>query len=123
MKKITVLAGLLLVAAVSFAQAGSDIRWGITISAGTPPPPVRYEPPPPPRPAHVWVEGYWNWNGTAYVWMPGRWLRARPGYDYAQPRWQEGPSGWELHRGGWRRGNSPERAPHCPPGQRKKGNC
>ncbi len=122
MKKITVLAGLLLVAAVSSAQAGPDIQWGVTISSGTPPPPVRYDPPPP-RPAYVWAEGYWNWNGTAYVWIPGRWLRARSGYEYLQPRWQEGPSGWELHRGGWHRGKSPGHAPHCPPGQRKKGNC
>ncbi len=116
--KRTAMLGLLLAAAVSAAHAGPDIHWGVTISSGTPPPPVRYEPMPPPRVGYVWVEGYWNWNGGAHVWVPGHWVRARSGYDYAQPRWQEGPNGWELHRGGWRQGKG-----HCPPGQRKKGNC
>lgn len=117
MKRLAML-GLLLAAAVPAAHAGPDIQWGVTISSGTPPPAVRYEPVPPPRVGYVWVEGYWNWNGRAHVWVPGHWVRARSGYEYAQPRWQEGPNGWELHRGGWRQG-----AGHCPPGQRKKGNC
>ncbi len=121
MKRLAPLAmASLLLAFVASAQAGADIRWGVTISAGTPPPPVRYEPPPPQRAGYVWVEGYWNWNGSAFVWIPGHWLLARAGYEYAQPRWQEGPQGWQLQRGGWRRGGGP---PHCPPGQRKKGNC
>ncbi len=117
MKRMAML-GLLLAAAMTTAHAGPNISWGVTISSGTPPPPVRYEPVPAPRVGYVWVEGYWNWNGGAHVWVPGHWVRARSGYEYAQPRWQEGPSGWELHRGGWRHG-----AGHCPPGQRKKGNC
>ncbi len=118
MKRLAIL-GLLLAAALPAAHAGPDISWGVTISSGMPPPPVRYEPMPAPRAGYVWVEGYWNWNGGAYVWVPGRWTRARSGYEYAQPHWQEGPKGWELHRGGWKRGG----AGHCPPGQRKKGNC
>lgn len=122
MKRLA-LSGLLLAAGfstgLSTAHAGPNISWGVTISGGTPPPPVRYEPPPPPRSGYVWAEGYWNWNGGAYVWVPGRWVRARSGYEYTQPQWHEGPQGWELQRGGWKRGNSG----HCPPGQRKKGNC
>ncbi len=117
MKRVTML-GLLLAAAVSAAHAGPNVQWGVTISSGTPPPPVRYETMPPPRVGYLWVEGYWNWNGGAHVWVPGHWVRARSGYEYAQPRWQEVPNGWELNRGGWRRGQG-----HCPPGQRKKGNC
>jgi uncharacterized membrane protein len=32
-----------------------------------------------PGPDHVWVPGYWNWNGTEYVWAGGRWdLPPRP---------------------------------------------
>ncbi len=115
-------------------QADSDIQWGVTISSGMRPPPVvRHEPVPPPRPAFVWVQGYWGWNGNAYVWLPGRWEPARPGYVYVQPNWQQGPRGWELHQGGWHaqgphhaeRGHGRERGgpDNCPPGHRRKGEC
>ncbi len=123
MKSIRALccAGLLAGAAVN-ANA-DNIQWGVTISSGMPPPPVvRYEPVPAPRAAHVWVQGYWNWSGGAYVWVPGHWVSARPGYVYAQPQWVEGPDGWRLQRGGWKGGGGGGPG-HCPPGQRKKGNC
>ncbi len=103
------------------AHADPNISWGVTISSGMPPPPVvRYEPLPAPRPSHVWVQGYWNWNGSAHVWVPGHWIAQRRGHVYAQPQWIEGPQGWQLQRGGWKQGAGPG---HCPPGQRKKGNC
>lgn len=125
MRKILPSALLALVAAS--AQADPEISWGVTISSGMPPPPVvRQEPIPAPRPSQVWVQGYWNWNGGAYVWVPGRWVAARPGYVYAQPQWVEGPQGWQLRRGGWQsgKGGGGGAGPgHCPPGQRKKGNC
>lgn len=110
------------------AQADPNISWGVTISSGSPPPPVRYEPMPPPRPAYVWLQGYWGWNGNAYVWVPGRWERERPGYVYAQPQWIQSPRGWEFRPGAWHGGGShghggDEGYGHCPPGQRKKGNC
>ncbi len=115
---------LSLLSAAGGAVADPNISWGVTISSGTPPPPVRYEPVPPPRAAYVWLQGYWGWNGSAYIWVPGRWERERPGYVYAQPQWVEGPRGWELHHGGWKGGPGGPGGPgHCPPGQRKKGNC
>lgn len=116
-----ILAPTLLVLATASAQAEPNISWGVTISSGTPPP-VRYEAPPPPRAAHVWVQGYWNWRGGAFVWVPGHWVAARPGYVYTQPQWVQGPQGWQLQRGGWRSGQGGGPG-HCPPGQRKKGNC
>ncbi len=100
------------------ASADPNLSFGVTISSGTPPPPIRYEPVPPPRPAYIWLQGYWGWDGHAHVWIPGRWERERPGYVYAQPQWIEGPRGWEFRPGGWKGGPG-----HCPPGQRKKGNC
>lgn len=126
---------LLTSAAVAFsamvaAHADPNINWGVTITSGTPPPPVvRHEPVPPPRPASVWIQGYWGWNGGAYVWIPGRWEAARPGYVYVQPVWREGPRGWELHQGGWRakdprHGDRGRGGPgDCPPGHRRKGEC
>ena len=120
----TVLLASLVGAGLSPAHADANVSWGVTISSGMPPPPVRYEPVPPPRPAYVWLQGYWGWSGNAYVWVPGRWERERPGYVYAQPQWVQGPRGWELHHGGWKSGPGGPGGPgHCPPGQRKKGNC
>lgn len=132
--------GLSLIAAPVSAQVNVD--WGVTITAGSPPPPVRYEPMPPPRAEFVWVAGYWRWRNGAYSWMPGRWERARAGYDYAQPAWREGPGGWQFQQGGWRRAHghdekkqknkghehvshqdSDRGSDHCPPGHRRKGNC
>ena len=118
---IDAILGSLLLSVAGLTQADPNISWGVTISSGTPPPPIRYEPMPPPRPAFVWLQGYWGWQGGHYGWVPGRWERERPGYAYAQPPWVEGPRGWEFRPGGWH-GGGPG-AGHCPPGQRKKGNC
>ncbi|MGA2959430.1 MAG: YXWGXW repeat-containing protein [Thermodesulfobacteriota bacterium] len=30
-----------------------------------------YVPPPPPQ--HIWIQGYWAWNGR-WVWQPGYWV-------------------------------------------------
>ncbi len=117
-----VLLSLLASVGTGLAHADPNVSWGVTISSVTPPPPIRYEPMPPPRPAFVWLQGYWGWSGNAYVWVPGRWERERPGYVYAQPQWIEGPRGWEFRPGRWH-GGGPGGPGHCPPGQRKKGNC
>ncbi|MFC1641660.1 YXWGXW repeat-containing protein [Myxococcota bacterium] len=29
---------------------------------------------------HLWVEGYWHWNGVRYVWVSGRWEPASVSY-------------------------------------------
>lgn len=64
---------------------------------------VRFGPPPPrrevvvvrPSPRHVWVPGYYRYQGNRYAWTSGRWMappRARavwvPGY-------------WAPRRGGY----------------------
>ena len=40
---------------------------------GTPAPPaVRVDPRPArPSPWHMWVPGYWRWEGQGHVWIPG----------------------------------------------------
>ena len=125
------LCGAYLLAISTCSQANSALDWSVTISSGMPPPPVlRYEPMPVARPGHLWVQGFWDWNGVAYVWVPGRWIIARAGYSYVQPAWREGPHGWDLRRGGWHRSgpdfddrSSGRGAGHCPPGHRRKGEC
>ncbi len=117
--------------AVAAVQADPDIHGSVTISSGTPPPPVvRQEPLPPPRPSFVWVQGYWSLSNHRYEWVPGRWERARAGFVYVQPEWREGPGGWEFRQGGWRNDVSDreqdhdrDSRSHCPPGHRRKGEC
>jgi hypothetical protein len=120
---------LMMIATHRPTLAEPSIQWGVTISSGGPPPPVvRYEPLPPPRPAHVWVHGYWAWDGNDYRWLPGRWERARVGYVYVQPEWIQSPEGWQFRQGGWQGGKGRDREDshkrdHCPPGHRRKGDC
>jgi hypothetical protein len=120
---------LMMIATHRPTLAEPSIQWGVTISSGGPPPPVvRYEPLPPPRPAHVWVHGYWAWDGNDYRWVPGRWERARVGYVYVQPEWIQSPEGWQFRQGGWQGGKGRDREDshkrdHCTPGHRRKGDC
>ncbi|MFY7930317.1 MAG: YXWGXW repeat-containing protein [Oligoflexus sp.] len=120
---------LMMIATHRPTLAEPSIQWGVTISSGgAPPPVVRYEPLPPPRPAHVWVHGYWAWDGNDYRWLPGRWERARVGYVYVQPEWIQSPEGWQFRQGGWQGGKGRDREDshkrdHCPPGHRRKGDC
>lgn len=73
---------------------------------------IRVEPPAPrheviitrPGRDHVWVPGYWSWDGGAYVWVGGSWQL--PPRRHA--RWVPGRyrhfrhGGWEWIPGHWR---------------------
>ncbi|WP_151448594.1 YXWGXW repeat-containing protein [Lacisediminimonas profundi] len=94
---------------------------GINIVIAVPPPPVQVESVPAPRHGHIWVPGFWNWDGYRHVWVPGHWETARAGYFYEPPMWEQADNGWRLKNGKWK-----QKKPHphgCPPGQAKKGNC
>jgi hypothetical protein len=63
---------------------------------------VRVGPPPPrreivvrrPSPRHVWIPGYYRWNGRHYTWVRGYWtLPPRP-----RAAWV--PGYWTPRRGG-----------------------
>jgi len=71
---------------------------------------VQIAPPPPrvevvprrPSSRHMWIRGYWGWDGHRHVWTPGHYVLARRGYMYREPRWEGAGHGhWRWHRGGW----------------------
>jgi hypothetical protein len=70
------------------------------VSVGFPPPPARVE-----RvavwPGHVWIAGYWRWNGARHVWVVGHWAYARPGYRYVPAHWVHTGPVWRFHAGCW----------------------
>ncbi|MGH8114788.1 MAG: YXWGXW repeat-containing protein [Rhodanobacteraceae bacterium] len=90
-------------AAVSVTPPASAAQVGLSITVGSPPPPMRRERIPPPRPGYVWAPGYWNWSGSNYIWVVGTWQRARPGYVYARPHWVHRGNRWVYHPSRWTR--------------------
>gem|GEM_PF-6751292 len=55
----------------------------LLVTASAEPPPVREEVMvPAPSPQHIWIPGYWAWNGR-WVWEPGYWVILSP-CSYAQ---------------------------------------
>jgi len=58
---------------------------------------VRFGPPPPPRevvvvrpsPRHVWVPGYYRWDGRRYLWVSGYWsMPPRGRSSWVPGRWE-----------------------------------
>jgi hypothetical protein len=94
----TLIAGSMAAASTIFAEAAS-----VNISIGTPPPPIIVETAPPPRAGHVWVNGYWRWNGARHVWVKGHWVVARRGYHYVPESWVNVNGRWVFHPGHWAR--------------------
>jgi hypothetical protein len=97
---------------------GSGISVGVALGAPTRPGDrdvviIRDAPPPPrreryserdrPSRNHVWVAGYWRYDGRAYVWIPGRWDLPPRGYrDWEGPRWENRGGGYVFIEGHWR---------------------
>ena len=69
-----------------------------------PPPVIVENRPPPPGNKHIWVDGYWRWNGNKYAWVPGHYERLHKGKYYVASRWVHTPRGWEFYEGYWTAG-------------------
>jgi hypothetical protein len=67
-----------------------------------PPPIVVEQRPSPPSGVHIWIDGYWNWNGR-YVWERGRW--AVPPHEHAvwvAPRNESHEKAYRYAPGHWK---------------------
>jgi len=69
-----------------------------------PPPPVQFEVRgAPPSRVHVWIAGYYSWDGSAYAWVPGHWERPPRAYAIWIPgHWRRHVRGWYWVPGHWR---------------------
>lgn len=84
--KIATICIALIGASPSFAQ----VRWGVDLHFGTPPPRPREIVVERPYPDAIWEPGYYNHIGYRYMWLPGRWRHPSywvpPGHRYG---WHE----------------------------------
>jgi len=81
----------------------------VGIDIGTPPPARVVEVVPEPRAGHIWVPGFWAWEGQRHVWVKGTWERERPGYAYEPGRWEQRGDRWHFEPGNWKEQRVAER--------------
>ena len=95
----TALAGALLSLAL-FSSAAQAARVAVKVG----PPAARVEVRGvAPSPRHVWVGGYWRWNGSAHVWVAGGWyVPPRHRAVWVDGHWRKVPGGWDWVSGHWR---------------------
>ncbi|HUA79800.1 MAG TPA: hypothetical protein VL997_05470 [Dyella sp.] len=103
----TLVLGAFVLTAGSFAlmttPAHADVSIGVSITVGSPPPPLPvYEQPPIPAVGYIWTPGYWAWDGAEYYWVPGTWVLA----PFTGALWTPGYWGWSdgvyaFHQGYW----------------------
>ena len=78
------------------ADAAAWVRFG-------PPPPVRERMVVRPGPRHVWLPGYYRWNGARYYWVNGYWaVPPRPHAVWVPGYWAHRPHGYIWVAGFWR---------------------
>jgi len=68
-----------------------------------PPEPLYETMAPSPSEDHVWVDGYWHWNGYEWVWIGGNWVPEQVGYVYIEPYYDYDDGYYVYQPGHWRR--------------------
>jgi hypothetical protein len=85
------------------APANAQVSVGVSISVGTPPPPlIVYQQPYVPGPDYIWTPGYWEWGDAGYFWVPGAWvLPPEPGLLWTPGYWDNEGDEYGWHPGYW----------------------
>jgi WXXGXW repeat (2 copies) len=73
---------------VAPAQAQAEV---VSMASMALPPLPAYSQPAIPGPGHIWIPGYWAWNGAGYYWVPG-YGTPPPAADLL---WTPGDWGWD----------------------------
>jgi hypothetical protein len=76
-------------------------QMSISIDIGRAPPPPRHEQVRVVPMGHVWLPGYWAWDGGRHQWMEGRMERARPGHHWRQASWEDRGQVHHFEPGRW----------------------
>ena len=96
---------VLLLALFTLAVPGSARAQQLVVGirVGGPPPAVRVERAPlAPSPRHVWVPGWWWWDGRQYVWRTGAWMvPPSTGTVWVPPSWHFENGQWTYYAGYW----------------------
>lgn len=82
----------------------SNAQVSVSISVGTPPPPLRvYVMPEPPADGYIWQPGYWAYDDTdGYYWVPGVWVAPpNPGLYWTPAYWGYADGRYGFHAGYW----------------------
>ena len=78
-------------------------QMSISIDIGRAPPPPRYEEVRIAPSGHVWLPGYWSWDGGRHQWNEGRMERSRPGQHWKQAQWENRGQVHHFEPGRWER--------------------
>src|SRR5262249_40884517 len=55
-----------------------------------------------PSPRHVWIRGYWLWEGGHHVWIAGHWeVPPMVGQVWVEPQWVQEGGEWVFYPGHW----------------------
>ncbi|MGP0074715.1 MAG: hypothetical protein ACLPWF_22615 [Bryobacteraceae bacterium] len=98
--KTAILSAVLLASSAMTACAGGYVAYSVPV------PPAPYVAGPvgyAPGPGYVWVDGFWNLNGSRWAWVNGRWaVPPHPRAHWDADRWERHGNGWRYHHGHWR---------------------
>ena len=78
-------------------------QMSISIDIGRAPPPPRYEEVQVVPVGHIWLPGYWFWDGRSHQWNEGHMERARPGQHWRQAQWEDRGQMHHFEPGRWER--------------------
>jgi hypothetical protein len=87
---------------LGIALAAGAANAQVYVHIGPPAPRVERRPPPP-SPRHVWVDGYYRWDGRSYIWAPGYWAQPpRRNARWVPGHWAHRRRGYYWIQGHWR---------------------
>lgn len=102
MKKI--LKAFIILCLVCIAVPKTYAQVSVSITVGTPPPPLRvYDMPEAPGDGYIWQPGYWAWDDVdGYYWVPGVWVAPpNPGLYWTPAYWGYVGGRYGFYPGYW----------------------